>query len=211
MALTTLPTAALANDAVDNTKLDLADNYAFTGTVTGAGSLNLLSNITISAGASSVEVPNVISSSYTTFLIIGTGIEIDTDNNHIRFQISTDNGSSFVTSSIYDTQGHGYQAGSSVNPINLTNSSYAVICGYGNQGSAAAETVSFELWLANPTNTTVNKLCWGHQVSQNQSGGALLDAQVGIMIEQTGAYDAFKIFPGAGNFDAGIIKVYGVS
>lgn len=35
MALTTLPTAALANDAVDNTKLDLADNYAFTGTVTG--------------------------------------------------------------------------------------------------------------------------------------------------------------------------------
>jgi hypothetical protein len=37
MALTTLPTAALANDAVDNTKLDLADNYAFTGTVTGAG------------------------------------------------------------------------------------------------------------------------------------------------------------------------------
>jgi len=35
MALTTLPTAALADDAVDNTKLDLADNYAFTGTVTG--------------------------------------------------------------------------------------------------------------------------------------------------------------------------------
>jgi hypothetical protein len=35
MALTTLPTAALANDAVDNTKLDLADNYAFSGTVSG--------------------------------------------------------------------------------------------------------------------------------------------------------------------------------
>ena len=34
MALTTLPTAALANDAVDNTKLNLANNYAFTGTVT---------------------------------------------------------------------------------------------------------------------------------------------------------------------------------
>jgi dihydroxyacetone kinase DhaKLM complex PTS-EIIA-like component DhaM len=37
MALTTLPTAALANDAVDNTKLNLADNYAFTGSVSGAG------------------------------------------------------------------------------------------------------------------------------------------------------------------------------
>jgi hypothetical protein len=42
MALTTLPTAALANDAVDNTKLNLADNYAFTGTVTGAGGGKLL-------------------------------------------------------------------------------------------------------------------------------------------------------------------------
>jgi hypothetical protein len=45
MALTTLPTAALADDAVDNTKLDLAANYAFTGTVTGA-----LANWTESSG-----------------------------------------------------------------------------------------------------------------------------------------------------------------
>jgi hypothetical protein len=37
MAVTTIPTAGIANDAVDNTKLDLASNYAFTGTVTGAG------------------------------------------------------------------------------------------------------------------------------------------------------------------------------
>ena len=27
----------IANDAVDNTKLDLTDDYAFTGTITGAG------------------------------------------------------------------------------------------------------------------------------------------------------------------------------
>ena len=37
MAVTTIPTAGIADDAVDNTKLDLADNFAFTGTVTGAG------------------------------------------------------------------------------------------------------------------------------------------------------------------------------
>lgn len=32
-----ISTAKIANDAVDNTKLDLTDNYAFTGTITGAG------------------------------------------------------------------------------------------------------------------------------------------------------------------------------
>tara|TARA_X000001388_G_C2156503_1_gene94493 strand:- start:42 stop:614 length:573 start_codon:yes stop_codon:yes gene_type:complete len=37
MSKTTIPTAGLADDAVDNTKLDLTSNYAFTGTVTGAG------------------------------------------------------------------------------------------------------------------------------------------------------------------------------
>ena len=37
MTVTTIPTAGIADDAVGNTKLDLSANYAFTGTVTGAG------------------------------------------------------------------------------------------------------------------------------------------------------------------------------
>jgi len=39
MTVTTIPTAGIADDAVGNTKLDLSANYAFTGTVTGAGKL----------------------------------------------------------------------------------------------------------------------------------------------------------------------------
>lgn len=41
MALSKIDTAALAADAVDNTILDLTDNYALTGTVTGATSLSV--------------------------------------------------------------------------------------------------------------------------------------------------------------------------
>jgi hypothetical protein len=37
MAITRIITPSITDDAVDNTKLDLASNYAFTGTVTGAG------------------------------------------------------------------------------------------------------------------------------------------------------------------------------
>jgi len=40
MALSKIDTNAIADDAVDNTKLDLASNYSFTGTVTGAGEAN---------------------------------------------------------------------------------------------------------------------------------------------------------------------------
>ena len=47
-----------------------------------------------------------------------------------------------------------------------------------------------------------------HQVSQ-KTNGTLLDADVGMMIEQTAAYNAFKIYPSGGNFDAGTLKIYG--
>jgi len=36
MAITRIITPSITDDAVDNTKLDLASNYAFTGTVSGA-------------------------------------------------------------------------------------------------------------------------------------------------------------------------------
>ena len=42
MALSTIGTNSIADDAVGNTKLDLTANYAFTGTITGAGAYNLL-------------------------------------------------------------------------------------------------------------------------------------------------------------------------
>jgi len=41
MAISKIDTAGLAADAVDNTILDLAGNYSFTGTVSGAGDLSV--------------------------------------------------------------------------------------------------------------------------------------------------------------------------
>ena len=42
MALTKILEGGIADDAVGNTKLDLSENYAFTGTVTGAGGGKIL-------------------------------------------------------------------------------------------------------------------------------------------------------------------------
>ncbi len=41
IADTAVSTAKIADDAVGNTKLDLTANYAFTGTITGAGDLSV--------------------------------------------------------------------------------------------------------------------------------------------------------------------------
>ena len=66
MALTKVLTGGVADDAVDNTKLDLASNYAFTGTVTGAG------HIVQSIFASTSSEVSTSSSSHTDTGLSGT-------------------------------------------------------------------------------------------------------------------------------------------
>jgi len=75
MSKTTIPTGGLADDAVEATKLDLTANYAFTGTVSGAGGGKLLqvqnadftsTNTTVSAASfGATEVTDQITPSAT--------------------------------------------------------------------------------------------------------------------------------------------------
>ena len=83
-----ISTAKIANDAVDNTKLDLTDNYAFTGTISGAGKiLQILQNTStntdaISSGATSTIVTQAITpSSSSNKILIFVSINIGGDNN----------------------------------------------------------------------------------------------------------------------------------
>tara|TARA_R100001509_G_scaffold141479_1_gene96564 strand:+ start:1303 stop:1899 length:597 start_codon:yes stop_codon:yes gene_type:complete len=80
MAVTTIPTAGIADDAVGNTKLDLSENYAFTGTVTGiptgvqeADMWRISSNFAIPGGAVVIS-SNTERVDDATFSKIGTGM-----------------------------------------------------------------------------------------------------------------------------------------
>tara|TARA_A100001011_G_C14153693_1_gene775131 strand:- start:23 stop:589 length:567 start_codon:yes stop_codon:yes gene_type:complete len=64
MTVTTIPTAGIADDAVGNTKLDLSENYAFTGTVTGAGKVlkittSAYESVTSTSGSTFVDVTTI--------------------------------------------------------------------------------------------------------------------------------------------------------
>jgi len=50
MALNTLPAGAFADDAITSDKINLANNFAFTGTVTGAGKIVKSSRIKYDSG-----------------------------------------------------------------------------------------------------------------------------------------------------------------
>lgn len=76
MSVTTIPTAGIADDAVDNTKLDLTANYAFTGTITGAGKLINTSRVLYTSG---------------TVTVTSTGSLADTGIDHTYTASSTSN------------------------------------------------------------------------------------------------------------------------
>ena len=64
MAIDKIITSSIADDAVGNTKLDLSENYAFTGTVTGAGKVlkittSAYESVTSTSGSTFVDVTTI--------------------------------------------------------------------------------------------------------------------------------------------------------
>ena len=80
MALSKIDTNAIADDAIDNTKLDLTSNYAFSGTVTGAGGITeadqwrMTSDVSTTSHNTQTLVTNWERNDTSGFGYIGTGM-----------------------------------------------------------------------------------------------------------------------------------------
>ena len=79
MPFNKIDTAALQADAVDNTILDLADNFAFTGTITGAGGANTPILWAKQSSAQSVATYTEVKLAFNS-TILNTGGTFDTSN-----------------------------------------------------------------------------------------------------------------------------------
>ena len=107
MALTKVNTGGLAADAVDNTILKLDDAFAFTGTVSGAGTKILLRDITISSATASVEFIHgsnnvILDTTYPRYELNAEKVVPATDNAHIELFMSSNSGSSYYGDSAYN-------------------------------------------------------------------------------------------------------------
>ena len=93
MTVTTIPTAGIADDAVGNTKLDLTENYAFTGTITGTpqGMTFLQGQDASSSSTVTVGSSSLFSSTYKIYMIQGSNIIMSGDGNnlHVRYTLSS--------------------------------------------------------------------------------------------------------------------------
>ena len=80
MALTKVLTDGIADDAIGNTKLALDANYAFTGTVTGAGVSSATSTLPSEGGAATTIVAQGLNKVWVQFNGSGTVALVDSFN-----------------------------------------------------------------------------------------------------------------------------------
>ena len=189
--------------------LNLADTFAFTGTVTGTNQgLVLLQTVTASDDATvTVGSSSLFTSTYKVYQIHVLNAHPATDSVEFRCRIST--GGSVQTGSAYEyTRRQTIHSNSSI--TNRGSTSDALVPLAESLGNGANESHSGILTLYNPTETTftknINFMGAGRDLSPNTALNTVAFSFEGNEF----AIDGVQFFMNSGNIESGTFKLYGV-
>ena len=203
----------MSKTQVASTGIDLSDTFAFTGTVTGASCFEKITTTNQSSAVSSIDYTNsIISTTYKTFKIILSNGKLSDDNSNFGFRISTDNGSSFLSSSIY-ARNIWCTSDDSGNDSFSGRASTTTSMGLGHQvsgGNAAGESQNAELTILNPHSTSNNKFVTivGAQLDKNGNGRSTIGH---FRISTTSAISGLQVINQSGSNIASVnITIYGL-
>ena len=178
----------------------------FTGTTTLASSadnagLNFISNTALSS-AGSLDITGVFSSTYANYRIIGSGLNMATDNTYWMFKLKNSSG---VEGSSYWWAGVGQRdSGSAVDDGDTDTGHWRIITNAASTGQAT----NFDMTVYRPQAglyTSYTCVAGGRR-----SGGGAQNLVTGGYQNTTTSYTGFRILLGAGNISAGNISVYGI-
>lgn len=205
-----ISTAKIADDAVGNTKLDLTANYAFTGTVTGAGSMIKLASTTISSAVAQIAFDSsVITTTYDTYHVIFSNISSTTSNDDIGMRASVDNGTNII-SSISNMH---YSLLSGTDSGRAFNRNFHVLAEDTEEDGTQEGGISgmFTIFRANSTTHYKQVIGWG-MTENSSTGGAYYGYRGYTVIPTSSPLNYIKIFSVEGNnLDSGKATVFGVT
>lgn len=166
----------------------------------------------VSSSTASIDYTNsVISTTYKTFKVIVSNAKLTTDNANMYFRISTDNGSSYNSSSIYarniwataDDSGNDAFSGRASTTGGMD------IGHITSTGNASGESANCELTILNPHSTANQKFVTvvGAHVDASGSGRTTFGA---FRINTTSAISGLQVLAGAGTISNVDISIYGI-
>ena len=172
---TAVSTAKIANDAVGNTKLDLDADYAFTGTVTGAGDTNnpaFIKRTLNTSAVSNVDVTSCFSATYDVYIIYGY-IDVITDANQIYFNFLKNTSDNFSGSNMNgNTVGYvGTTSPSSFTNHGQASATYGRIAGGNVYHAGNGSGCLFQMKIANPFDRSDGNIHVGFTAMYEGSSG----------------------------------------
>ena len=209
MALNTLPAGAFADSAITSAKINLANTFAFTGTVTGAGAYELLQTQTADSSSTITFTSTYITSTYNHYYVVIENATFSTDGSSGTFEFSTDNGSSYSSTGSFFAQNAYDGTFRTVGPTTSQSSmnTFTSVDGDDNNNNGIA---TLELHLFNLNSTTDKKLGWGiaSRHTQNGDAGGYRIYQYGL--DTTSAVNNIRFGMSSGTYVTGKFKIYGV-
>jgi len=206
MALNTLPAGAFADDAITSDKINLANTFAFTGTVTGTPQgMTLINKTSGTTNVSNFSVDNVFTSTYDNYKVVMNMRNTDTAGFYLRLLKSdgSERSSGYTTldGRHIGTTGNFEDNGSSTNV-----STYYI--GRHSGSDIGGDTV-YEITFISPflssEETTMITRGYGYHDSQN----GYLQIFSTSRNENAETHRGFKFVSNTGNINPHTVRVYG--
>jgi len=169
----------------------------------------LISTGTIPGGATYIDMDDVFSATYKNYLLVTTGIDVNTDGADLHIQVKTSGGlvsggsdylySYLQRASNTDSHSGSYSTGASYFRLNSSG-----------VGNAAEESANLFIQFYNVRSTSHYKLIFSQMTSLSTGSDALYNLGVGA-VKTTTALTGIRLKSSTGNLDAGVLKVYGAN
>jgi hypothetical protein len=174
-----------------------------------AGALTLLSTVTASNSAT-MDIETTFSSTYSKYLISMSGLVCQTDGQQLQMLLKI--GGTYLTTATYvdheiRTQSSANTYAGSSNPVASPGTFVSVHSVLGNVGG---ENASFNLYIQNPSSTTLQKLFHFEGVGHTNAGEVRF-IRGGGCNTGTAALTGVRFQMASGNITSGVARLYGLA
>lgn len=198
----------MALSKIQAESMNLADTYAFTGTVSGAGQMVLLQTITASADTE-IDFTGQFTSTYKNYELHGTNVHVSGDGTHIGMRYFV--GGAIKSDSHYRyTRIRMYSGSATVSGFNeQTDTDFAMIGGE-SVGNGTGENSNFKITIFDPLGTDNYKMFKSEVSYTDLTPDSGQNHASGHYKNGTAALTGVRIFPNSGNIATGEFKLYGI-
>lgn len=198
----------MALSKIQAESMNLADTYAFTGTVTGAD-MALLHTTTVSSAVGQVVIDGHFTSAFKNYKVIGSNIHLAT--NDVQLNCKFMSGGSLLTGSHHRSSI--LQLISSNDTLfhlrEQSDTEFAKAFG-AKYGNATGENGNFEMIIHDPLSTDNRKVFQCDAMTVDANKDARMIKMIGTFDSGEVALSGIEIDPSSGDISSGVFKLYGL-